>query len=960
MKKFLEIVAEDIINKYGTDLSRIAVVFPNKRASIFLNEQLAVKAKKPLWSPAYITISDFFLQHSALTTGDSIKLICDLHKSFTECTGIEESLDHFFGWGQLLLADFDDIDKNMADASKVFKNIKDIHELDDISYLDEEQKRILHKFFSNFNEDNESELKRRFLNLWCHFEDIYNNFKQRLYEQGIAYEGMLYRDVAMKKKLDFQYDIYLFIGFNVIQKVEQQVFSYLKQHGKARFYWDFDKYYMRGQDSGTKQTENEAGHYISMFQSLFPNELDSTDAEIYDNLGKKKNITFVNASTENIQARYVNHWLKENERYKGSKNTAIVLCDEALLPTVIHCLPQEVDDVNITTGFPLFQTPVSSLISQLLELRINGYSANNETFRLHYVSQILSHPYSHYISGKCNDLLKALKSKRIYYPKANQLAMDENLMQFFQLPSDNQSLMQWLLGIIRIIADNVEDGNRNPLLQESLFRMYTLCNRISELIKSGDLSVDVITLQKLIIQLINSTSIPFHGEPAEGIQIMGILETRNLDFDNVLLLSCNEGNMPKGINDSSFIPYSIRKAYELTTIDNKVAIYAYYFYNLIQRAKDITIAYNKSTDNGHSSEMSRFMLQLMIESGHYIKHVSLQPSQTLIFTKPRIIPKDEGIMRKLNAMDYISPTSINRYMRCPLQFYYNNVAQIKEMEDIEEESMDNRIFGNVFHAASELVYKKLLDTGNIVTKQAIRNILEHRELIERIVDEAFMEIIFNQKTGNGRRPEYTGLQIINREVIIRYMTRLLEIDESLAPFQIKDVENSVYKRMPVVTSAGERMINIGGRIDRLDCITDVKTSQDRIRVVDYKTGHYAMKKINSIEEIFARPVEHGKHADYFLQIMLYSIIIRRDAKHNEKGLPVSPALLFIQNSLEEDYDPAISIGKDKIYDIAGYEEEFCENLLKILAEIFEPNMPFSPTEDNATCTNCPYKSFCGV
>lgn len=960
MKKFLEIVAEDIINKYGTDLSRIAVVFPNKRASIFLNEQLAVKARKPLWSPAYITISDFFLRHSTLTTGDPIKLVCDLHKSFIECTGIEESLDHFFGWGQLLLADFDDIDKNMADVSKVFKNIKDIHELDDVSYLDEEQRRILHKFFSNFNEDNDSELKRRFLSLWCHFEDIYNNFKQRLYEQGIAYEGMLYRDVAMKKDLDFQYDIYLFIGFNVIQKVEQKVFSYLKQHDKARFYWDFDKYYMPGQKGKAYQAENEAGHYISMFQSLFPNELDSTDAGIYDNFSKKKNITFVNASTENIQARYVNHWLKANDRYKGSKNTAIVLCDEALLPTVIHCLPQEVDDVNITTGFPLFQTPVASLIAQLLELRINGYSVNNETFRLHYVNQVLSHPYSRYISGKCSDLLRTLKSQKTYYPKEKQLAMDENLRCLFRLHSDNLSLMQWLLDVVRIIADNVEDDNSNPLLQESLFRMFTLCNRIKELIKSGDLDVDTITLQKLILQLINSTSIPFHGEPAEGIQIMGILETRNLDFDNVLILSCNEGNMPKGINDSSFIPYSIRKAYELTTIDNKVAIYAYYFYNLLQRAKDITIAYNKSTDNGHSSEMSRFMLQLMIESGHSIKHVSLQPSQTLIFNQPRIIPKDERIMRRLDAMDYLSPTSINRYMRCPLQFYYYDVAQIKEMEDVDEEGMDNRIFGNVFHAASEIVYKKLIDTRNIVTKQAIRYILEHRELIERIVDEAFMEIVFNQKTSGGHRPEYTGLQIINREVIIRYMTRLLEIDESLAPFQIKDVENSVYQEMPVVTSAGKRAINIGGRIDRLDCITDMKTNKERIRVVDYKTGHYAMKRINSIGEIFARPVEHGKHADYFLQIMLYSVIIRKDGKHNEKGLRVSPALLFIQNSLEEDYDPVICIGKDKVDDIAQYEEEFCDNLLKILAEIFEPDMPFSPTEDNATCTNCPYKKFCGV
>lgn len=960
MKKFLEIVAEDIINKYGTDLSRIAVVFPNKRASIFLNEQLAIKANKPLWSPAYITISDFFLQYSPLTIGDPIKLVCDLYKSFTKCTGIDETLDHFYGWGQLLLADFDDIDKNMADASNVFRNVRDIHELDDISYLDEEQKKILRKFFSNFNENNESELKKRFLNLWCHFEDIYNDFKQRLRKQGLSYEGMLYRDVAMKNDLKFQYETYLFIGFNVVQKVEQKMFLALKQQDKARFYWDFDKYYMPGKNKKGAQTEHEAGRYISKLQASFPNEFDLADTEIYDNFKKEKCITFVNASTENIQARYVNDWLKSKQHYKGNKNTAIVLCDEALLPTVIHCLPQEVDNVNITTGFPLFQTPVASLIVQLLELRINGYSVNGETFRLHYVNQVLSHPYSRYISKGCVGLIASLKARKVYRPKADQLATDANLATLFHIPFDNVSIMQWLLSIIRIVADNIGSENKDPLLQESLFRMYTLCNRLSQLVKSGDLDVDIITLQKLISQLIKSTSIPFHGEPAEGIQIMGILETRNLDFDNVLILSCNEGNMPKGVNDSSFIPYSIRKAYELTTIDNKVAIYAYYFYNLIQRAKDITIAYNKSTDNGHSSEMSRFMLQLMIESGHQIKHVSLQPGLQLIFKQPTIIQKDRMIMAKLDAMACISPTAINRYMRCPLQFYYNNVALIKENETVEDDGLDNRAFGNVFHEAAEMIYKDLIGTQKNITEQDLRRVIKHSEHIERVVDDAIRKVVFNQDAGQGKRPEYTGLQIINREVIIKYLTRLLEIDASLTPFKIIGTEKDVYKDMVIDTNEGRKTIKIGGRIDRLDCITDKNTGKETIRVIDYKTGTYPQKKINSIEEIFVRPVDPQKHADYYFQIMLYSAIVRNDGKYNTRGLAVSPSLLFIQKSQGTDYDPTINIGKEKVTDIIQYEEEFNKNLSAILSEIFDPGKPFHPTEDNAACAYCPYRNFCGV
>ena len=243
-KTFLEFVSEDIIHKWGTDLSRVAVVFPNKRAALFMNEHLARYARKPMWSPAYITISDLFRRHSDMQVGDSIKLICDLHKSFVKCTGLNESLDHFYGWGQLLLTDFDDIDKNMADADRIFCNLKDIHELDDISYLDDEQRKMLKRFFANFSDDHESELKRRFLSLWSHFSDIYHDYNKRLQEQGLGYEGAIYREVATKDNIEFKYDRYIFVGFNLLQQVEQKLFARLKKMGKANFYWDFDEYYM--------------------------------------------------------------------------------------------------------------------------------------------------------------------------------------------------------------------------------------------------------------------------------------------------------------------------------------------------------------------------------------------------------------------------------------------------------------------------------------------------------------------------------------------------------------------------------------------------------------------------------------------------------------------------------------------------------------------------------------------
>ena len=621
MKSFLTYVAQDIIQKYGNNLSDIAIVFPNKRASLFLNEQLARLVSHPLWSPTYITISDLFRQHTTLKVGDPIKLVCDLHKSFVECTGIEETLDHFYGWGQLLIADFDDVDKNMASARQLFANLSDIHELDDVSYLTEEQKEIIKKFFSNFSDDHNTELKKRFLQLWSHFYDIYTNFNQRLEAQNLAYEGALYRRVVEDESLEFRHKKYLFVGFNMMQCVEQKLCSRLQKEGKAAFYWDFDKYYMKD--------GNEAGHYIRQLMSAFGNELDYlSDTELYDSFDSTKDITYISAPTDNIQARYIHSWLMQNERYKQGRSTAIVLADESLLPTVIHSLPEEVESVNITLGYPLQQTPFYSLIQTLTDLQTLGYDKDRDCYRLRYVNNVLRHPYAQYISSAYAELMGELHDKKIFFPSRKWLCQkeDEGLEILFQEMSSgenfNLSLVQYLLDVLKNIGTQARTLD-DPLFQESLFRTYTLVNRLHELIQSGDLIVDIITLQHLLLQLMQTTTIPFHGEPAEGIQIMGVLETRNLDFDHIIVLSASEGNLPKGVNDSSFIPYSLRKAYGLTTVDNKVAIFSYYFHRMLQRSADITLTYNNSTEDGHTGEMSRFMLQLLVESKHQVKTAAL-------------------------------------------------------------------------------------------------------------------------------------------------------------------------------------------------------------------------------------------------------------------------------------------------------------------------------------------------
>ena len=875
MKSFLEHVAEDLLSRYGTNLSRVAVVFPNKRASLFLNEHLARLAGKPIWSPSYITISDLFRSHSSLQVADPILLVCELHRVFTACTGIDETLDHFYGWGQLLLSDFDDLDKNMAPADKVLANLRDIHELDDTSYLTPEQREMIKRFFSNFSEEHNSELKERFLRLWSHIGEIYHQFNAQLAEKQLAYEGALYRQVVTDESIEFEYDTYVFIGFNLLQQVEQTLFRRLEQQGKAIFYQDTDEV-------------------------------------------PPQHINYISAPTENIQARYISEWLN-SERIKDGRHTAIVLCNEGLLQTVIHCLPETVDKVNITTGYPLSQTSIASLINTLINMQVHGYSLRKQMFTRRWVESIKRHPYA---SIMPDDFAK-------------------------ERYTEIQPLLHWLINITQTIATSKSPIIDSPLDTESLFRMYTLLNRLSGLVDSGILMVDVITLQRLIGQLITSTSIPFHGEPAEGIQVMGVLETRNLDFDHVLLLSCNEGNMPRGVNDTSFIPYALRKAYGLTTVDYKVAIYQHYFHRLLQRASDVTILYNNATSDGKTAEMSRFMLQLMVENKIPISFLTLKAGQTPQLHAPKTIDKTPDVIAQMQKRfskeeGGISPTAINNYLRCQLRFFYRYVCGIAEPDSTEDDLIDNRLFGNIFHKAAQVIYTPFI--GNTVSSMMLEELLKEEVTIERAVDEAIKQEFFKINDPSRPLPPLDGLQIINREVIIKYIRQLLEVDRRFTPFRIIDLEKWES------TEIGG--FKVGGIIDRLDSIYNSETGEELVRVVDYKTGSRDASSLPDVASIFT-PEAVKDHSDYFLQTFLYAHIVRSKSPNK-----VSPCLLFIQHAGGKDYDPTLSIGKEPVTDIATYSDEYISLFENLLAEIFNPQLSFTPTDDRKHCETCPFASLC--
>ena len=997
---FLAHVAEKIIAISGNNLSETAIVFPNKRAALFMNEQLARISDRPIWSPAYLTISELFKSMSPLAIAEPVKLTCELYKSFVHVTGSNESLDHFYGWGQVMLSDFDDIDKNLVDAHRLFVNLRDWHEMDDLSFLSQSQKDVIAHFFSNFDPDHQTELKRQFLFLWSKLAEVYDDFRQRLRTQGLAYEGMLYRDVVSHEQPELHHASYHFVGFNFLNKTEQELFRQIKKQDRAHFYWDFDKAYIREADS-------EAAMFIRQHLLNFPNELDSDDELIYDNLNKPKDIIYASASSENIQARYVRTWLEHR-----AGRTAVVLADERLLQAVVHALPEDTD-INITTGYPLQRTQCASLLQQLYALQTNGYDAKNKVYRMSYVLPVLRHPFATLISPAVSEIAKELAQSYHRVISPDRLTKDEGLrLVFTPAAATTLSTMQWLAEVLmrigrrNVILDGrlrggersegrglrmkdegfilderwkatggraslememkdeglrMKDESNNPssliphpssensiLEQEALFQCYTLVTRLSQLVTADDLNIEPATLGRLIRQIITTTTIPFHGEPLKGIQVMGVLETRNLDFDHLLILSANEGNLPKGVEQSSLIPYSLRKAHQLTTADSRAAVYAYHFYRLLQRAADVTLCYNNQPTNGTTGEMSRFMLQLLTKREGRIQRLHLQTHQSACGDLPKAVDPSPWLAERLQACQRISPTDINQYLRCQLLFYYKKILGIKEPEPTPDEMPDNRLFGTAFHKAAELAYKEMATSDGLITKAAIEGLLKNKPRIESIVQQAF---------GDAATGE--GIILIHRAAISRYLNNLLQADLQLAPFTIIGLEQPIEATLTFHTPEGTRSIKLRGIIDRLDLVNDNTT----LRVVDYKTGRSPKQKIREREGVFSTDAIEQTHSDYYLQAMLYATLVSQQSEPpspSVHGSTVIPALSFVREAGSPDYDPMLSIGDQPISDISQYAPWFEEQLSQLLGKIFDTGGSFQPTGYPKRCTDCAFRQLCFI
>ena len=958
MESFLKIVAEDLYRKYGAQgsgLADITVVFPNRRARLFFDDFLSACSAKPVWSPQYTTIEELFQSQSDLRPADRIEMVTLLHKIYQEELHTDESLDSFWSWGELMLADFDDVDRNLAPAGQLFSLLREQREMTDLSFLTEEQTKALEQFFGEMKNAQPTKLREHYQAVWSVLGNIYEKFCKLLSDKGIGYNGMIQRRViANLDTARFTACKYAFVGFNSLDGAERELFRAIQKSGKALFYWDYAPAYTES------SLLHEAGRFLRDNLKEFPNELPRNQFEGMH----KARLTIVEASTDNAQARFIPQWLESLNIEKAGKETAIVLADENLLQPVLHSIPQErINNVNITMGYKLSETSLYSLITAIIDMQRLA-AKNKGKLSIQSLSRVLSNPMTAALSADATKILDDLRKTRRMFPDTAALTNSKELAVLFTPATDNLSLLQYLQNVLKalvpVIRERTDDTLFQPLNQESLYRIYTQINRLYSLAESGSLEISTDTLCRLIRSVLSTTTVPFHGEPAVGMQIMGLIETRNLDFKNVLLLSAQEGTLPKSSQSASFIPYNIRVAFGLTTMQDKSAVSSYNFHHLLQRAENVTMVYNGNADAPGigKGQISRYLLQLIV-SGVDIQRITLKPDRSDTDICSLSVEKTQTVLeelcRKYDTTDpksYLSPSALNKYLDCKLKFYLAQIAGLKKPDDNDTE-IDYAMFGTLFHKSAELTYNYLASKtpDHTITADEIDVLLKNRIQIESFVQQAFREDYFGGKDVS--KPDYSGTQAINFEVIVKYLLQILRMDSELyAPFRYLGSESKGYEHfieVPHPLQAGSAMkIRLKGIIDRMD-------SKDGIlRIVDYKTGK-KHKYPNSIDDLF----ESKKRNEQALQIMYYAYIMSMQPQFSKYRL--APTLLYTRTSSKPTKeDIYYKVGTDVLTDFSAQcGQEFEEKLKNIISEIFNPDITFEPTDDKEACKNCDFRSLCG-
>ena len=951
---FLSQIAYSLYQFHGQRISELTIVFPNRRAGLFFTEYLNRMLTEPIFAPEIITIQELFSNISPLQNEDQLQLILRLFKIFKNLSGSKETFDEFYLWGEMLLHDFDQVDKYLVDAELLFTNITDLKEIDEyFNDWNEERKEEIKNFWKSLTSGEQKVEQKEFARLWQVLYPIYQKLKAELYAGQIAFEGMLFRDavenVAHLSSPYLSDRKFVVAGFNALNSCEKRLFQFLQEKKNISFYWDFDQYYLN-------DVAHEAGLFMRENLKMFPQE----DLPYKTNLfTKSKKFQIIHTPSQigqaQIAAREIALLVNETTDFD---DTAIVLCDEELLLPVLSAIPSELDKVNVTMGLPLKQTPLFSLISLLVSLqKRTNKEGNTPLFHYKSVLDVLNNQLIQSVYPiECKVIIDNIVRRNQFYVSGVELGTTDLFRKVFIFQESVSDLPNYFLAIMYdlfLFWEKKRDESYSVNYQEYIYQVYLSINQLNNSLFSEGAAImntkDFLTREtffKLMLQYLSALNVSFEGEPLGGLQIMGILETRSLDFKNIVLLSVNEGIMPKANMSGSFIPYNLRRGVGLPTVEEQNAMYAYYFYRLLQRTERVTFVYNSGTSGLKTGEKSRFLYQLLLESTFDIEENAIENTIDPVPSFPISVEKKDKVLEALNGFletgRKMSPTALDQYIQCPLSYYFKYIARIEEEEEVAEE-VDARMFGRLFHAVMEALYQPFMN--KTIDANVIKSLIGNEQMVEGLLTEAFGNLFFKSE-GYFEVSNITGRNRLVFEVIKKMVLQTLRVDMNRVPFTVEGLEQKADAIIYIYQ--GTKAVRLGGVIDRIDYISGAT------EIIDYKTGT-TEPSFNSLTDLFDKEVKKRNKAAF--QTLVYGCIW--DKMH--PGLEaVYPAIYGLKKIFQQE-SGRLTIKENGTREV-NYTElksEFEPMLINLLEEIFNPDLPFVQTIIDEHCQYCQFRSICG-
>ena len=973
MNSFLYETAQDIIKRYGVFDKNICLIFPNKRSLYIFKKEYAKIIGKVVYAPNIVTIDQVINSWSGFIKCDNLTLLFHLYDAFCKVFAKKDMLnsfltndfDIFYDTGLRILNDFNEIDNYLIKINQLCTNIADLAGIDaEFADFTEEQLEAIKHFWANFSAEKLSEEKKRFKELWENLPKVYEIFKQELTKKGIAYNGMINRAVCNKldneNNIIYRYKTYIFIGFNALNKAEKHIFRRLRNSKRAEFYWDCDDYYVNN-------PIQEAGLFMRSNLTEFPNRLPLQNSKLI--LKNKKTIEFIGVPMRVGQAKAVYDILNEFvEKDKTvDDKTAVVLADEHLLFPVLHSIPPHVEKINVTMGYPFSETPIYSFIINCLSIRNNiRKTPAGQTYYFKDVLSVINHPLICNMDDfNCKSYIKIINENKMVRVSSVLFETEpfllDRIFNFSKYENQPSEILENFMEIISTLFFKKNPGRepQSNIENEYLYNAYigikNLNNQIVNSKNKYRFSQQLII--SLLKQILVGISVPFDSEADSCVQITGMIETRNIDFDNIIFIGMNEDIFPHHSTSDSLITENMRFAFDMPVIRYKDAVFSYFFYRLLQRSKNVKILYNNVFSDSNSGEMSRFAVQVSKELDSKTNKESNVEIVMKTFARNISSPENfdieiknssdtiQKLKRYLASSDdpkVISPSALNTFLKCKLKFYLRYVACIKE-EDVLDEALGAASFGNILHNSMEKIYQDV--TNKSGKKELTKENLDAIKNIEKFIYEAFADEL---NIPIGKNFELSGQNKIIFDVIVEYVKNIINFDKTQCPIKLKSLEHSYRMPFDVFVDGKPEKVLTGGRPDRIDVVNNT------VRIVDYKTGNTSSKmKFDSVDALF----NSSKNNDIAVQLLLYSAIYK-----NLFQKPAVPAVYSVREiSTNKNYNPLFKLGKDEMVDLSNIENltlEFTELLKDVLQQLYNPETEFSPTDEKSNCTYCGYAKIC--